>query len=266
MAGEIEAKFWLHKLDTEMTEKLGLESIVEYDVTQIRAEAIIMSESLGEKHDFLDNFYQKSKFDHGYTAKDLVSKISFESGIKYGDQFLNIAVESDNDLKVEYNGFIRLLQDFFSLADPDKATTYQIRIREDRETDKTYMTMKYKHGEADDKNEEYEFVVDSREEAEKFLGVLGYELLPDRSKVKHQERYTFDNNGIEVHIEFNSVEQLGGATLLEIEACPRTIDLEVEFVYGIAQSLGIEIPGNNVPAGGNREDRRYQKLIRLANK
>ncbi|MBI2647335.1 hypothetical protein HYW99_02565 [Candidatus Woesearchaeota archaeon] len=267
MAGEIEAKFWLERPSDDLLRTLNLDNIVTYDVGQIRAKARELSGIEPEVQDFLDHFYTKTDTSRGYSAEDLTSKVSLEgNALKYSDKSLKFAVEGGKDLNSEYQGFMRLLMAFFSGEDKsageDTPNKYAIRLREDRATNQTYLTLKCKHGKADEQSEEYEFVVESLATAVDFLETLGYEFRPEKTKIKKQERYSFERKGIEVHVEVNGIDQLGGVRFLEIEAVPKSLDKSprIDFVYGIARRLGIRNPRLDSLNGGNREDRRYWQL------
>ena len=263
MASEVEAKWWLEKPDERIVKVLGLESIVSYDIGQIRAKAKEISGSEPEVHDYLDGYFMKDFSAAGYSAEDLDKKVRLEDGtIRFGNKTFAISVDSGKIIQAEYDGFINTLKSLFSELDKDK---YGIRLREDRATQKLYLTLKVKHGIADEASEEYEFLVSSRQSAEDFLRTLGYELQPERTKVKRQERYTFNRDGIEVHAEINGVEQLGGVRFLEIEAVPKSLDKapRIDFVYQIAKELGIQNPHLATTQGGNLENRYWQRLIQL---
>ena len=267
MAGEIEAKFWLERPSEIIVQALHLDSLVAYDIEQIRSNARKVSGSEPEVHDFLDHFYTKTDDSRDYSTKDLDAKVSLQDGaIRYDGKTLKVAVEETKDLTAEYQGFMRLLKAFFSGEDktpgdnlPNK---YAIRLREDRATNQVYITLKCKHGKADEQSEEYEFLVGSKSDAEDFLKSLGYEFRAEKTKVKKQERYSFERDCVEVHAEINGSEQLGGIKFLEIEAVPKSVEKSpgIDFVYQIANQIGIQNPNLDITQGGNREDRKYWQL------
>lgn len=268
MASEVEAKWWLEKpQDSRIVQILGLESIVAYNIEQIRANARKISGSEPEFFDYFDRFFIKKNLSTGYSAQDLDKKLRLEDGkIRYGDKSIVVSVKSGNDLRTDYNGFIKALTSFFSGEDNDPTATekYQIRLREDRVTGKLSFTLKVKHGVADEKTEEYEFFVDSEESVRGFLETLGYELRPDKSKVKKGERYSFHRKGFKIDVDFNDIEYPPGAKILEIETTPPILDnARINFVYDIARELGIQHPHLDTKQGGNLENRFYQQLKKL---
>jgi len=267
MAGEIEAKFWLEIPSENLIKSLHLDSLAAYNIAKIRASSKKITGSEPEFYDFLDHFYIKTDFSRGYSAQDLNAKVKLQGkAIKYNEKTLKISVERGKDINTEYQGFIRLLRTFLSGDDKtpikDLSDKYAIRLRNDRATNNVYITLKCKHGKADEQSEEYEFLVDSKSNAEDFLSALGYEFRAEKTKVKKQERYSFEREGVEVHIEINKIEQLGGIRFLEVEAVPKSIKKSpgIDFIYKIAKEIGIKSPNLNTSQGGNREDRKYWQL------
>jgi len=244
MTGEVEAKWWLERPTRPI---LGLESLMKYDLSQIRAK----SPGEPEFHEFHDDFYLKT------SSSPIVPRLEGNL-FYYGSNYMTVTVEAPKDLVTEVKGFLRLLD----LAQPDTPKFAQ-RLRHDAINGLTYLTVKHKHGQADEDTEEYELLVELRE-AIGFLTALGFGLRPELSKVKLQERYSFTRGGIDIHAEINTLAHLGGVHFLEIEAVPANHGIVgISFVYQVASEWGIISPERSVFEGGNREDRRYWELQKL---
>ncbi len=273
MGSEVEAKYWMRKPTPELSEVLGLESITEYRIKAIRESARKLTGNDPEFHNLRDFVYTKSDLSQGYSKSDLEEKVELrDNRILYEKNALVVRVEKGRKLGEEYEGMMRLLKRYFNRKkragkQRGQANKYTIRIREDKTKHTTYLTMKYKHGDADEKSEEYEFIIPSRTEGERFLYALGYEYQNGRTKTKKQESYTLRKNGAVFHIELNRVPGLGTAPFLEIEAvsCSFERSPDINSVYDLANALGIEEPERGRERGGNLETRGYGKLLRLAN-
>lgn len=280
MASEVEAKYWVRKPSRRVSNVLNLEDITEYNIGTLRKRARDIA-GKPEYHTLIDNVYIKTDMTKGYTAANLEKKIKLEKGgsndeeeydIRYGKNILRISVEDGKDIDKEYKGFMKHLQTYFAGRDKktpkdDQPNKYALRIRRDETTKTTYMTLKCKHGKADEKSEEYEFIVQSRKEAEKFVHALGYERQPERTKTKEQEKYSVRNNGTTTSIEFNKVAGLGRTPILEIEVVSKSLKKSpsIKYIFEVAEKLGIKNPEKDTENGGNLEPRGYGRLLKIVN-
>jgi len=281
MASEVEAKYWIKKPKKRICRALNLEDITDYSVRDLRKHARKITGSYPECHTLIDNIYTKTDMEQGYSADELEEKVSLRKVwsdnqtsyyVAYGKCVLSIAVEEGKDIEKEYKNFMMHLRTYFAGKDKEtpkeeQPNKYALRIRRNNTTKTTYLTLKCKHGKADENSEEYEFIVPSRRAAERFVRALGYKQRPERTKTKHQEKYSMQDNGTTTHIEFNRIPGLGHTPLLEIEVVSHSLKTSpsIEYVFKVAERLGIKDTEKDTESGGNLELRGYGRLLKIAN-